>query len=69
MKISFKKKTKQKDQKTVKKSFQWWESNTGPSTCKVDPLSIAPRQPMLNIQVELIIYITIDHDISPVDGV
>ena len=67
MKICFKKKNKTKGPKPVKKSFLWWESNTGPSKYKVDPSSIAPRQLMLN--KELIIYITIAHDIRPVDGV
>ena len=68
--MCFKKKLKQKDKKTVKKvSYQWWESNSRPLTCKVSLLSIAPRQLMLNGIIELIIYITIAHEILPVDRV
>ena len=55
MKICFTKKqkqnkTKQKDQKIKKESFQRRESNPGPSTCEVNALSIEPRQLTLNFR-------------------
>ena len=37
-------KKRQKDQKKGKRNFQRRESNPEPPTCKVTPLSIAPRQ-------------------------
>ena len=49
-----KNKTIQNDQKG-EKSFFWRESNPGPSTCKINALSIAPQQLMWNKVVKLII--------------
>ena len=53
--------------KKVKKSFLRWESNPGPSTCKVSVLSVVPWQLMLNKFVEFIIFITFTREILPVD--
>ena len=62
-------KKRQKDQKKGKRSFQWRESNPEPPTCKVTPLSIAPRQIIFKISVKLIIFNTFGHAILPVDAV
>ena len=52
-----------------KKSLQRWESNPRPLTCKVNVLSIAPRQLMFITLVKLIIFNTFAHEILPVDAV
>ena len=52
-----------------KKSLQRWESNPGPLTCKVNVLSIAPRQLIFVTLVKLIIFNTFAHEILPVDAV
>ena len=52
-----------------KKSLQQWESNPGPLTCKVNVLSIAPRQLIFITLVKLIIFTTFAHEILPVDAV
>ena len=55
-----------------KKSLQRWESNPGPLTCKVNVLSIAPRQLIFITTitfVKLIIFNTFAHEILPVDAV
>ena len=63
-----KNKTIQNNQKD-EKSFSWRESNLGPSTCKVNALSIGPQQLMLNKVVKLIIFNTFAHEILAVDTV
>ena len=63
-----KNKTIQNNQKD-EKSFSWRESNLGPSTCKVNALSIRPQQLMLNKVVKLIIFNTFAHEILAVDTV
>ena len=62
-------KKRQKDQNKGKRSFQRRESNPEPPTCKVTPLSIAPRQMIFKMAVKLIIFNTFGHEILPVDGV
>ena len=71
MKICFTKKKKNKTttKKKRHKSFQRRESNSGPPTCRVDALSIAPRQLISPNRVKLIIFKTFAHEILPVDAV
>ena len=71
----FKKKTKQniKQSKTTKtkrkeKIFLQQELSPRPLTCKVDALSIAPRQQVLSIDVKLIIFNVFAHEILPADA-
>ena len=61
-------KKRQKNQKKMKRSFQWRESDPEPPTSKVTPLSIAPRQLILKKSVKLIIFNTFGHEILPVDA-
>ena len=61
-----KKKTKGQKKKG-KRIFQRRESNPEPSTCKVTPLYIAPRQLTCEVSVNLIIFNTFGHEILPVD--
>ena len=59
----------QKDQNKGIRSFQRREPNPEPPTCKVTPLSIAPRQMTFKMSAKLIIFNTFGHEILPVDAV
>ena len=67
----YEKNTKQNKRTKDKKREKGRESNPGPSTCRVNEFSIAPRQPPLSIafNYKLIVFNSFAHEILPVDAV
>ena len=66
-----KRKTKQnkKTKNKRKENFQRRESKPGPSMCKVNALSIVPRQLPLSFLVKVMMLNTFTPEILPVDAV
>ena len=61
--------TKQKrNDQNKKKGKNFPALSPRPLTCKVDALSIAPRQQVLSIDVKLIIFNVFAHEILPADA-
>ena len=61
-------KTKKTKTKRKEKIFLHQELSPRPLTCKVEALSIAPRQQVLSIDVKLIIFNVFAHEILPADA-
>ena len=61
-------KQKQNDQNKKKGNLNFPALSPRPLTCKVDALSIAPRQQVLSIDVKLIIFNVFAHEILPADA-
>ena len=61
-------KTKKTKTKRKEKIFLQQELSPRPLTCKVEALSIAPRQQVLSIDVKLIIFNVFAHEILPADA-